>query len=300
MFKILNDLELYVTLTAVGESRTLLEAARKLGVSQATVSLRLKRLQSQHGYLLFEYQGKRLVITPRGQELLSLVSKVFEDLPSQLQRFHLEKDLEVFQPIRVGARLEVYDKIVPHLKIKAPLDLRLMNSLEVNRGLVDLTIDAAITHQRPMSTQFISVPLYEDEFMLCCHKSLLSDVGGKLPEYDKRSIEQFISKIPVLSYGHESRLINDWLSTYGVAKEKIFTSAICENWNTLKSFLVNGVGFGVFPKSFVQGVPKSVLMQPVPHSSLSPLRFYLIYRAAYKGNRGIIELKNALKSVFPS
>lgn len=300
MFKILNDLELYVTLTALGESRTLLEASRKLGVSQATVSLRLKRLQSQHGYLLFEYQGKRLVITPRGRELLDLVSKVFEDLPSQLQRFHLEKDLEGIQPIRIGARLEVYDKIVPYLKIKAPLDLRLMNSLEISRGLGDLTVDAAISHQRPMSTQFISVPLYEDEFVLCCHKSLLAPFGGTLPEYNKRSIQEFISKVPALSYGHESRLLNDWLSTYSVPKEKLFISAICENWNTLKSFLANGVGFGVFPKSFVDKVPKSVLMQPVPHSSLAPLRFYLIYRTAYKNNRGLQELKDALKKIFPS
>jgi DNA-binding transcriptional LysR family regulator len=149
-----------------------------------------------------------------------------------------------------------------------------------------------------MSTQFISVPLYEDEFMLCCHKNLLAKVGGKLPESNKRSIQEFISSIPALSYGHESRLLNDWLSTYGVSKDKLFTSAICENWNTLKSFLINSVGFGVFPKSFVQGVPKSIFMQPVPHASLAPLRFYLIYRTAYKGNRGINELKSALKAIF--
>jgi len=298
MFKILNDLELYVTLMALGESRTLLEAARKLGVSQATVSLRLKRLQSQHDYLLFEYQGKRLVITPKGKELLALVSKVFEDLPSQLQRFHLEKDLEAIQPIRIGARLEVYDKIVPRLKIKAPVDLRLMNSLEISRGLADFTIDAAISHQRPMNTQFISLPLYEDEFVLCCHKSLLKGLAGRLPENNKRSILEFITHVPALSYGHESRLLNDWLSTYGVPKDLLFTSAICENWNTLKSFLLNGVGFGVFPKSFVAGSPKGVLMQPVPHASLAPLSFYLIYRATYKNNRGMIELKDALRAMF--
>lgn len=297
MFKILNDLELYVTLTALGESRTLLESSRKLGVSQATVSLRLKKLQSQHGYPLFEYQGKRLVLTPRGRELLTLVSKVFEDLPSQLQRFHLEKDLEGIQPIRIGARLEVYDKIVPFLKIKAPLDLRLMNSLEISRGLTELTIDAAISHQRPMSTQFISVPLYEDEFMLCCHKSLLAEFDGNLPAYNRRAISEFVAKVPALSYGHESRLLNDWLSTYSVPKEKLSISAVCENWNTLKSFLENGVGFGIFPKSFVRLAPKNVLTRQIAHASLAPLRFYLIYRSAYKSNRGLQELKEALKKI---
>jgi DNA-binding transcriptional LysR family regulator len=173
-----------------------------------------------------------------------------------------------------------------------------MNSLEIGRSLADFTIDAAISHQRPMSTQFISVPLYDDEFVLCCRKSLLGNFGGKLPELNKRSIQEFISKVPVLSYGHESRLINDWLSAYSVSREKLFTSAICENWNTLKSFLVNGAGFGLFPKSFVDRVHRSVLTQPVPHSILAPLRFHLIYRTAYKNNRGMVELKNALKEIF--
>jgi DNA-binding transcriptional LysR family regulator len=169
-----------------------------------------------------------------------------------------------------------------------------MNSLEIQQSLLDLKIDVGISHTRPDNTQFLSVPLYEDEFMLCCHKSLLKTFNGKLPVTTKQAMSKFISAVPALSYGHESRLLVDWLSKHRIDKNLLKTSVICENWNTLTQCLLNSVGFGIFPKSFIIKLPNEIIRETIPHRILAPLKFHMIFRRAYRYNPAILELKTAL------
>ena len=55
---------------AVVDNGTMHAAAEKLFISQPTITQTVKELEEHYGCLLFERFGKRLVITPAGQELL--------------------------------------------------------------------------------------------------------------------------------------------------------------------------------------------------------------------------------------
>ena len=55
---------------AVVDCGTMHAAAQKLYLSQPTITQAVKELEEHYGCLLFERYGRRLMITPAGQELL--------------------------------------------------------------------------------------------------------------------------------------------------------------------------------------------------------------------------------------
>jgi DNA-binding transcriptional LysR family regulator len=62
----------------VANSRTQVEAAQKLGVTQTNLSIALKRLATHVGFPLFEIKGRALEITEKGRDLRPHVEKFLE------------------------------------------------------------------------------------------------------------------------------------------------------------------------------------------------------------------------------
>lgn len=52
-------------------------AARALGVSQPTLSAQVKAMEDGYGVRLFERQGRRIALTPLGQDLLAVTERIF-------------------------------------------------------------------------------------------------------------------------------------------------------------------------------------------------------------------------------
>ena len=61
---------------AVVDCGTMHAAAQKLYLSQPTITQAVKELEEHYGCLLFERYGRRLMITPAGQELLGHAREV--------------------------------------------------------------------------------------------------------------------------------------------------------------------------------------------------------------------------------
>ncbi|MFD1738157.1 LysR family transcriptional regulator [Bacillus salitolerans] len=62
-------MDLYETFITVVESSSLSEASRKLHTSQPNVTLRIQKLEKDLDIVLFDREGKKLILNPSGSKL---------------------------------------------------------------------------------------------------------------------------------------------------------------------------------------------------------------------------------------
>ncbi len=72
----LLDPTLLLSFVAVAETASLTRGARRLGLAQPTVSLRIKRLETALGQALFDRGLRRLTLTPAGEVLLGYARRI--------------------------------------------------------------------------------------------------------------------------------------------------------------------------------------------------------------------------------
>ena len=153
-------------------------AARRLNVSQPTLSQQLKALESRHGVSLFEGRRAPLRLTPSGSELLALTSRLFataadiDDLLGETANLsggllRLGSD----SPHYAARMLDLFRRRHPHTRVQ----VRVGNTQEVMRWLAEAQIDAAQASDPPADPSFHYDPLYTDR--LACVLPLAHPLG---------------------------------------------------------------------------------------------------------------------------
>ena len=88
-------------------------ASEEVHLSQPAVSIQVKRLEEHVGTPLFEKMGKRLFLTPAGEELYSACQEIFQRLELVATRLD-ELRGEIAGPLRIGV-VTTAKYILPHL-----------------------------------------------------------------------------------------------------------------------------------------------------------------------------------------
>lgn len=143
----INDIENFL---ATSTCTTIIQAAKKLEISQPALSESIKRLESDLGTILFYRSRSGIQLTPSGKVFLTRAVKAVEAL--QDLDISPEKDL-IFggRTISIGCHVTVAQYSIPkalaHLKEKAPdfrVDLRhdLSRNIqaEIQRGNIDIGV----------------------------------------------------------------------------------------------------------------------------------------------------------------
>ena len=68
------DLKRLRTFVAVAEHGTVSKAAEVLNITQPALSRQIGSLEHEFGFELFERSGRRLLLTPRGEQLLPIAA----------------------------------------------------------------------------------------------------------------------------------------------------------------------------------------------------------------------------------
>ena len=105
-----DSIRLFVTIADAG---SLTQAARLTGLSQPTVSRKLKSLEDSLGGALFERLPSRLILTRLGEETIEL-GRAMEAAAGDFQRKAQLAAQELRQPIRISATMSVSLFLVEH------------------------------------------------------------------------------------------------------------------------------------------------------------------------------------------
>lgn len=141
------------------------QAARRMNVSQSTLSKQLKSFESRHKVTLFTGRTPPLRLTSEGEDLMARAKRIFEEIDLIEQSFdHGDKERE--QTVRIGSDTPPLAARLAH-DLKAvfgqmAISLRIENARETFDSLRMGQTDMAVVMNPSVQAKFTYLPLSED------------------------------------------------------------------------------------------------------------------------------------------
>jgi aminoethylphosphonate catabolism LysR family transcriptional regulator len=188
-------------------------AARRLGVTQPTLSQQLRTLELRHSVALFDGRRQPLELTETGQKLLALTGKLFalaDEVEEVLDQAASTKNVLV----RLGSDSPIYAaRLVAAFVAQNPsatVRVRIGNADEVMAWLRDGQADVIIGSNPQIEDLFAYLPLYRDRLAVAL------PVSHPLAER---------TEVPLAELAHETLLLREATSRTRRATEALFETA---------------------------------------------------------------------------
>ena len=149
-------------------------AAKRLDVSQPTITSRIQQLERHYGVELFHRRGNRLDLSDAGASLMPMIGQMLQmenDIDFALRN---ERELHTGN-LRVGTTgpfyilpaIAAFRRQYPAVKIS----IEIGNSQQVLDALVDFRCDVAVSSQRDDDPRFVRHTIANDPLVLVVHRS---------------------------------------------------------------------------------------------------------------------------------
>jgi DNA-binding transcriptional LysR family regulator len=220
-------------------------AARRLNVSQPTLSQQLKALEARHGVSLFEGRRSPLSLSTAGRELFVLTQRLFAtalDIDEMLG----EASTVTGGLLRLGSDSPFYAAQVIDLfhrqHPQTAVTVRMGNATDVMRWLSEAQIDAALASDPPGDTSFSYDPAFTDG--LTC----ALPVGHPLTRGDTVSIADLAGEVVLL---REPASKTRAFTERALADAGIVPAAVIEihGRETIREAIALGLGLSIFYSS---------------------------------------------------
>lgn len=167
----------------VARLASITQAAKKLGLSQPTVTTQIRNLEAQYGVELFYRGGRRLTLSDEGAQLLPMVQKLLQQ-EADIE-FFLRNSGQVQGTLRIGATAPYY--VLDIIKrfgerfAQCAVTLEIGNSLQVIEALEEYRVDLAASSQLVEDARLTRMVLGYDPLVLAVHRSHPLAIHDRLP-----------------------------------------------------------------------------------------------------------------------
>jgi len=149
------------------------QAAKKLGLSQPTVTTQIRSLEGQYAVELFYRGGRRLTLTDEGARLLPMVQALLQQ-ESDIE-FFLRNCGQMQGSLRIGATspyyvlglIKAFRERYPQIEVSVEIG----NSQQVLEALYECRVDLAASSQPLEDARLIHLVLGRDPLVLAVHRS---------------------------------------------------------------------------------------------------------------------------------
>lgn len=242
----LRHLRIFVAVADCGKMSL---AAKRLFISQPTVSQAVAELESYYGSRFFERLNKKLFITEAGQQLLSYARHIlalYDEMELQLQYTSEHRSLKVGATITVGICLltemiNAFEAGHPSFQVDAYVD----NTSVIEDKLLRSELDLGLVEGRIKSPDILATPFMEDELVLICGP------GHPLAQAAKVTAGQLQGQPFILrERGSGTReLFMGYLQEHGV---EVYEKWECHSSASIKSAVAGGQGLSVLSRRLVE------------------------------------------------
>lgn len=159
----------------VAESGKISDTARKLFITQASVSQSITEIEKEYNVQLFERYSKKLYLTPIGQKLLEY-AKMLLSYEKLIDDFLLQSTRE--KTLRVGASLSTGASILSGLitlmeqenpDVKS--NVVVARNAIIENMLIHNELDIALNDVQPNSKDIVCTPIMRDTLVLICSRT---------------------------------------------------------------------------------------------------------------------------------
>jgi len=254
-------------------SGSLKKAALELNITQPALSMQLKRFEGQFKFPLFDYVGKKKVLTQYGKVIYDESVRLLSEIESSFENIDRTFGHPKEQVLRVGCRRELIYVSREKLKFEGAIQFFPMTSKEAIELLLAQKIDVAITREVIPSNELRAKLLISNKPCLMVHSNLTTNYGKRSLETNK----QFLTNTPVILYDKKGSMLSDWLYRMDLTVNQLNVKYICDDWLTVLDFIESGVGYSIVPDSLIT-LNKLVKTIELPKESVPSYDYYLVQR----------------------
>jgi LysR family transcriptional regulator, hydrogen peroxide-inducible genes activator len=283
----LTELKYIVTLA---QEKHFGRAAEKCFVSQPTLSVAIKKLESELDIAIFERSKSSVTVTPMGERIVAQAQRVLEEARTIRELANAGKD-QLSSPLKIGAIFTIGPYLFPHLVPQIhqraptmPLYLEENYTGVLRRQLRDGELDAVIVALPFTEPDVLTRPLYDENFVVVLPKNhpwksqqfinpeQLADEDLLMLGEGHCFRDQVIEHCPALTRKHHTRLGS---VTEGSSLE------------TLKYMVASGLGITVLPESAVSNLDLNLVITR-PFAEPAPFRTVaLAWRASFPRGQAV-------------
>src|SRR5215831_12594160 len=243
------DLRQLESLIAVLESPTMTQAAERLHLSTAAVSLQLQSLASELGVELFVRSGRRLAPTPAARRLAEharavdvrlrqIKAEFSSDAGSDTRPFHFATGATSLI-YRMGPPLRALRRRFPQLD----LHVTVLATEEIVAGLIERQFDLGLISLPVRDDSLRIIPLFDEE-LLVVRPSATRVRGGHVGLVSPEELDG----APFLLYPKQSNMrtmIDNFLDGLGLRRRVIMEASDTE---AIKGLVESGFGYSILPE----------------------------------------------------
>lgn len=251
-----------------GEELNFTKAAKRLFISQQSLSNHISNLEKEFGVMLFNrttpltltYAGKALM--KRARQLIYLRDETYREI-ADIKNFSTGK-LSIGVSHTRGKT--ILPEILPVYKQRFPnIDLKLVegNSKELDNDLLHGNVDLIIGMLPFVVENIETVPICEEEVLMAVPDEILEKTfPGRLDEIKElltNSMDiNLLSDCPflLLNKGNRIRTIADDIFEESQMTPNIILET--ENIETVMALAAKGMGITFYPKMFISSLPSSI------------------------------------------
>lgn len=275
----LRQLEVFTTIVKEGNFS---RAAKKLYLTQPTVSAHIESLERECGIKLFERRNRQAVLTEAGAnfypyalDLLEMKEKAQESLVKFNQS--MDSDISILASQTPGTYLlPRYTAPFYNKYPRASFTVSLLNTADVFEGILNYEADLGFVGAKPLEKKLIYHELEKDSLVLVAGTPWQAVLNDRTDENGKLRLDQLLD-IPFIfrAEGSATReVLEKALKAKGREKGELKIRANLNSLEVVKQFVQEGVGVSFISQAAVQDRN----LQAFEIEDLQPTRsFYLIY-----------------------
>lgn len=288
-------------IVAVAREKHFGRAAEACFVSQPTLSVSVKKLESELGVLLFERGGSEVTLTPIGEQIVQQAQRVLDEASRMKEIADQGRD-----PLRGALRVGVIYTIGPYLLpriIKAMIDrypsmpmilqenftVRLLEMMRT--GELDVAVLAEPFDDSGLNVQ----PLYDEDFLVAVPRKHAWAERASISSVDLKQETMLL-----LGVGHCFRdnvlEVCPEAARFAANSAGIQKTVEGSSLETIRHMVAEGLGVTVLPKMSV--TEEDPLLKFIPFDAPVPnRRVVLAWRKSFTRDKAIAALRDVILSV---
>ncbi|NBY13926.1 MAG: hydrogen peroxide-inducible genes activator [Betaproteobacteria bacterium] len=290
-------------IVAVARERHFGRAAEACFVSQPTLSVGVKKLESELGTQIFERGGSEVSLTPVGEQLVIQAQRVLDEV-GRMKSLAAEGRDPLAGPLRLGVIYTIGPYLLPRIIMsmiqrhpQMPLMLLENFTFKLVEQLRTGEIDAAIMAEPFDLTGLDALPLYDEEFVVAVPRGHFWEARRAIPSSDLKAETMLL-----LGVGHCFRdqvlEVCPEAARYSQSSEGIQKTFEGSSLETIRHMVASGLGITVLPKMAVSAPSADPMLTLLPFEAPAPVRrVMLVWRKSFARKAAMDCLRDVILSV---
>lgn len=283
-----SDLVYFVEISS---SLNLSRTAKRIGISQPSLSLAIKRLEQSIGTELFVRSKSGVALTKAGKRLLShskQLLQLWDNVKSESLASHHKIQGNFIIGVHPSVALGTLSRFLPKLLMDNPeLEIQLKHNLSrsISEEVINFSIDIALIVNPLKHPDLIIQKLYDDKITFW-HTA-------------EKNVNQEIDSGKAVLIFDPDLIQTQWLlkriHKHGLKYKRVITS---NNLEVIANLTANGAGIGVLPTCVALSAYPNQLI-PIPKMPFYQDEICLVYRHENRNIKAVQTIISAIKQVFP-